>query len=216
MRIPLSLGRLVAVGIAAVAISRGAQAAGAQGAGVGASPTPPPAARGTSAPLEATPPPDYVIGVDDQLAVVFFQNKDASTDVVVRPDGKISLPLLNDVQASGLTPEQLRGEVTKLARKFFQDPNPAIIVRQINSRRVFITGNVEKPGNYPLLGTTTVLQLIATAGGLNEEADARKIVIMRDDRGRQATFGFNYKDVVSQKNLQQNIALRPGDIVVVP
>jgi polysaccharide export outer membrane protein len=207
---------LVAVAIAAFAMSRGSQAAGAQGAGRGVSPPAPTEARATPALIEAAAPPDYVIGPDDQLSVVFFLNKDASTDVVVRPDGKISLPLLNDIQASGLTPEQLRGEVSQLARRFFQDPNPTIIIKQINSRKVFITGYVAKPGNYPLLGATTVLQLIATAGGITEEADAKKIVVMREEGGRQETYPFNYKEVVRQANMKQNISLRPGDIVVVP
>jgi polysaccharide export outer membrane protein len=162
------------------------------------------------------PPADYVIGPEDQLGVVFFQNKDASTDVVVRPDGKISLPLLNEIQASGLTPEQLRGRIGEQAKRFFQDPFPAIIVRQINSRKVFITGWVEKPGTYPLLGTTTVLQLIATAGGLKEDADSKKIVIIRGQHRPRVTYKFNYKEVINEKNMDQDIDLKPGDTVVVP
>ena len=162
------------------------------------------------------PPPDYVIGPEDQLSIVFYQDKDMSADVVVRPDGKISLPLLNDVQASGLTPEQLRQRVIIDAKRLMQDPKPTVVVRQINSRKVFITGAVEHPGHFPLMGPTTVLQLIAIAGGIKEYADAKKILIIRSEGGRQETFYFNYKDVVSQKNMAQNILLRPGDTVVVP
>lgn len=161
-------------------------------------------------------PPDYTIGPEDQLSIVFYNDKNMSADVVVRPDGKISLPLINDVKASGLTPEQLRAQLSVDAKRFVQDPNVSVVVRQINSRKVFIMGSVEKPGTYPLIAPTTVLQLIATAGGVKEYADTKKIVIIRMDGGRQVTFNFNYRDVVSQKNVQQNIELRPGDTIVVP
>jgi polysaccharide export outer membrane protein len=163
-----------------------------------------------------TPPSDYVIGPEDQLSVVFWHDKDLSADVVVRPDGKISLPLLNDVQAGGLTPEQLRRNVTEAARRFVEDPTASIVVKQINSRRVFVTGEVDKPGTYALAGPTTVLQLLATAGGLKEYAAKEKIVILRREDGREVSYRFNYKQVVQQKNPSQNIDLKPGDTVVVP
>ena len=102
-----------------------------------------------------------------------------SVDAVVRPDGKISLPLLNDIAAAGLTPEQLRGQLTKAAAKYLEDPNATVVVKEIRSRKVFITGNVTKPGTYPLNGEMTVLQLIAVAGGLQEYADSSSIVVMR-------------------------------------
>ena len=147
---------------------------------------------------------------------MFWHDKDMSADIVVRPDGKISLPLLNEIQASGLTPEQLRQRVSAAAKRFIQDPNATVVVRQINSRKVFITGAVEKPGTFPLNGPTTVLQLIAMAAGVKEYADSKKIVIIRNEAGRQVTFNFNYKEVIAQKNMTQNIDLRPGDTVVVP
>jgi len=173
------------------------------------------AAAPTSA-VALAPPSDYVIGPDDQLSVVFWHDKELSAEVIVRPDGKISLPLLNDVQASGLTPEQLRVNVTEAAKRFVEDPTASIVVKQINSRKVFITGEVEKPGTYPLTGPTTVLQLIATAGGVKEYADKEKIVVLRSEDGRQVGYRFNYKEVVQQKNPKQNITLKPGDTVVVP
>src|SRR6185295_729842 len=108
-----------------------------------------------------------------------------------------------------------RQRVISDAKRLMQDPKATIVVRQINSRKVFITGAVEHPGSFPLMGPTTVLQLIATAGGIKEYADAKKILIIRSEGGRQETFNFNYKDVVSQKNMAQNILLRPGDTVVV-
>jgi polysaccharide export outer membrane protein len=180
-------------------------------------PAPPlPAARKPAAPQGVVPPPSYVIGPDDQLSIVFWKDKDMTSDVVVRPDGKISLPLLNDVQAAGLTPEELRLKITEEARRFIEDPNVTVVVRQIISLRVYITGEVAKPGPYLLTSGLTVLQLIAVAGGLTEYADRKKIMIMRTENGRQATYRFNYKEVVDRKNLKQNIELKPGDTVIVP
>jgi polysaccharide biosynthesis/export protein len=162
------------------------------------------------------PPPDYIIGAEDLLSVVFWRDKDMSSDVAVRPDGKISLPLLNDVQAAGLTPTQLRDQLTESSKQYISEPNVTIVVRQINSRKVFITGQVQKPGPYVLGGSTTVLQLIATAGGVPEYAHSNKIVVMRTESGKQTSHPFDYKGVIAGKNLRQNIELRPGDTVIVP
>lgn len=162
------------------------------------------------------PPPGYLIGPDDVLSVLFRYDKDLTTDVVVRPDGMISLPMLSDVMAAGLTPEQLRDKVAESARRFIEDPAVTVIVKQINSRRVFITGQVGKPGPYPLMAPTTVLQLIAMAGGLSEFADDKNISVMRVENGKPVSFRFNYKDVTKRKNLKQNIELKPGDTVIVP
>ncbi len=173
-------------------------------------PAAPPVAAGVSAPA------DYVIGPDDQLTVVFWREKDMSSDVSVRPDGKISLPLLNDVQAAGLTPDQLRLQLTEAAAKFIEEPTVTIVVKQINSRKVYVTGQVNKPGPYPLTGPTNVMQLIAMAGGVLEYADSKHITVMRTENGKQVSFPFNYKDVIKRKNLKQNIELRPGDTIIVP
>jgi polysaccharide biosynthesis/export protein len=163
-----------------------------------------------------TPPPGYVIGPDDVLSIVVWREKEMSSEVVVRPDGKISLPLVNDLQAAGLTPEQLRSAVEKAAGKWVKEPDATVIVKTINSRKVSILGNVGKAGTYPLTGEMTVLQLIAQAGGLQEYADSKGITIMRKQDGRDVTLKFNYKDVVKGKNLEQNISLKPGDTVIVP
>ena len=165
-----------------------------------------------------TPPPGYVIGPDDVLQVMVWREKDMSSEVVVRPDGKITLPVIDEVQAAGLTPEQLRNKVTEAAKKFFkEDPTVTVVVKAINSRKVFITGSVAKPGPYPLTSSTTVLQLIAMAGGLAEFADRGKIWVLRKhDGGPVSRFPFNYKEVVRGKNLSQNIELKPGDTVIVP
>jgi len=159
---------------------------------------------------------DYTIGPDDVLSVVFWREPDLSAEVVVRPDGKISLPLINDITASGLTPAQLREILTEQGKKLVAEPNVSIVVKQINSRKVFITGNVERPGPYSLGAGMTVLQLIALAGGLREYADSKKIVIMRTEAGRSVSLPFNYNDVSKGKNLQQNVELKRGDTVIVP
>jgi polysaccharide biosynthesis/export protein len=165
----------------------------------------------------ARPAPPYVIGPDDVLSIVFWKDKDLSAEVTVRPDGKVSLPLLNDIQAQGRTPDELRDALKQAAQAFVEDPNPTVMVKEIKSRRVFITGQVEKPGPYPLTGETTVLQLIAMAGGMREFADGSNITILRKaDNGRTEILPFNYRDVLKRKNLTQNVQLKPGDTVVVP
>ena len=199
--------------------SASASAFGAPQSAGAAPPAPNAAARPTGAPAlppGVTPPAGYVIGPDDQLTVIYWREKDLGADVVVRPDGLISLPLLNDVQASGLTPEQLRLAITQGAAKFVAEPTVSVVVKAINSRKVFITGQVGKPGPYPLAGPTTVLQLIATAGGVAEYADKKKIVVVRKENGKETTLRFNYEDVMKGKNLAQNIELKPGDSIIVP
>ena len=161
-------------------------------------------------------PNGYVIGPDDVLAIVFWRDKDMSTETTVRPDGKITLPLINEVQAAGLTPEQLRDALQQAATKYLEDPNVSVVVKAINSRKVFITGSVSKPGAYSLSGSTTVVQLIAMAGGVLEFADSKNITIIRNENGKPTAYRFNYKDVLKHKNLKQNIELKPGDTVVVP
>ena len=167
-------------------------------------------------PAGAVVPPDYVIGPEDILTGVFWREKDLSSDVVVRPDGRISLPVLQDVHAAGLTPEQLRETLTKTAERFVEDPNVTVVVKEINSRRVYITGMVAKPGHFNLTSPMSVVQLIAIAGGLLEYADATNIMSMRTENGTPTSQKFNYKEVTEGKNLKQNILLKPGDTVIVP
>ena len=198
----------------ALAAAAGLRDASAQAA---APPPPGPAPAASKAAAAATTvPADYTIGPDDVLSIVYWRDKDMTGDVAVRPDGNISLPLLNDVSAAGLTPAQLRDRLTEASKKYFEDPSITVVVKQMNSRKVFITGEVAKPGPYPLTGPTTVLQLISIAGGLREYADGKKIIVIRTENGRPMAYPFNYKDVVSRKNLRQNIELKPGDTVIVP
>jgi len=169
-----------------------------------------------AAPPAVQTPPDYLIGPDDILAIVFWREKDMSGEVTVRPDGRIALPLINDVQAAGLTPDQLRVALNAAAAKYVEDPAVTVLVKQINSRRVFITGQVAKPGAYPLTTPITVVQLITIAGGVLEYADTKNISVMRTENGKTTSFRFNFKDVMQRKNLRQNIELKPGDTIVVP
>jgi polysaccharide export outer membrane protein len=159
-------------------------------------------------------PADFVIGPDDVLSIVFWRDKEMSSEVTVRPDGKISLPLLDEIQAAGLTPSQLRAHLIEASKRFFENPSVTVVVHRINSRKVFITGQVAKPGHYVITAPTTVLQLIAMAGGLNDFADSRNITILRRENGRTSTYRFNYKDV--RRNVRQDIELKPGDTVLVP
>jgi polysaccharide export outer membrane protein len=161
-------------------------------------------------------PSDYVIGTDDILGVLFWREQEMSGDVTVRPDGMITLPLIGDVRAAGYRPEELKAIVQKATAKFLTEPNATVVVRQINSRKVFITGEITKPGAYPLTGPQSVMQLIALAGGLTEFDDANAITVMRTENGRQRSFPFRYRDVARGKALAQNIQLQPGDTVVVP
>jgi len=207
-----SLGVVLALGIS---ITNGSVALGQTGAPAPATPT---TAQTTAPPpsVGVTTPQGYTIGPDDMLAIVFWREKDLSADVVVRPDGMISLPLLNDVRAEGLTPEELRQALMAAAAKFVTEPTVTVVVKTINSRKVTITGQVAKPGLYPLSGPTTVLQLIATAGGVAEYADKEKIMVIRTEGGKQQAIRFNYKEVMAGKKLQQNVELKPGDAIVVP
>jgi len=180
-------------------------------------PTPPPVSTTAPAKTVATAPaPGYIIGPDDILQIVFWREKDLSAEVVVRPDGRISLPLLNDVVAAGRTPEELRTALIEGAGPFLAEPNATVVVKESRSRKVFITGSVEKPGPYLLTGRTTVVQLIAMAGGLKEYADQRNIVVMRGSSGRQVTYAVDYRSIIRRERLEQNIDLLPGDTILVP
>ena len=207
-----------AAGLAlAVAVPAGAQQQPVVPPATPSAPAPAPATPGPApAPTGVALPADYVVGPEDVLSVIVWREKDLSTDVTVRPDGRITLPLINDVVAQGLTPDQLRDQLKALFDKFVEDSSVSVVVKQINSRKVFITGMVGKPGAFPLTSTMTVLQLISMAGGLNEFARAKEIVVMRTENGLPKAIKFNYEEVRKGRKLQQNIELRPGDTVLVP
>ncbi len=166
-------------------------------------------------PVVATEP-GFTIGPEDVLGIFVWREAEVSGDVAVRPDGMIALPLVRDVKAAGLTPNELADRIQDALREFITDPSVTVVVRQMNSRKVFITGEVARPGAYSLPTTMTVMQLIAIAGGINEFAEANAISVMRVEAGRTKTFKFEYKDVAKGKKPEQNIVLKPGDTVVVP
>jgi len=172
-------------------------------------------ANDNSATVGVTPPPGYVIGADDLLSIRFWADTQLSAEVVVRPDGKISVPLLNDVQAAGLTPEQLNAALEQAASKFIAEPDATVIVREVRSRKVYVLGQVTRPSQVALNTDMNVLQVLTAVGGLLEYADKGNIVIVRAENGRERRFKFNYNDVVKGKNVQQNILLQPGDTVIV-
>ena len=160
--------------------------------------------------------PGFTIGPEDVLGILVWREPDVSGDVTVRPDGMVTLPLIREVKAAGLTPNELADRIQTSIREFITDAAVTVVVRQMNSRKVFITGEVARPGAYPLLSSMTVMQLIAVAGGLNEYAESKSISVMRFEAGKTKTFPFDYKNVASGKKTEQNIVLKPGDTVVVP
>ncbi len=160
--------------------------------------------------------PGFTIGPEDVLGVVFWKDQDMTSDVVVRPDGMITLPLIRDIKAAGLTPDQLADRVQQVAREYVTDASVTVVVRQMHSRKVFITGEVRRPGAYPLASSMTVMQLIAISGGLTEWADSKTISVIRTEAGRTTTSMFDYKEVAKGKKVDQNLVLKPGDTVVVP
>lgn len=178
-------------------------------------PSDPPAAVET-AKKAATADPNFVIGSQDVLDISIWKEPDLSRTVPVRPDGKISLPLLNDVQAAGLTPPQLAAQITTSLNKFVTSPQVTVIVTQINSQRFYLLGEVARPGAYALIPGMTVLQAISNAGGLTLYANSKKVYLLREENGKQQKLPFNYKDVVAGKRTDQNVVLQTGDTIVVP
>jgi polysaccharide export outer membrane protein len=160
--------------------------------------------------------PDYKIGPQDMLRIDVWKEPDISRVVPVRPDGKITLPLVNDVQASGLTTTQLAAMIAEGLKKYITSPQVTVGVTEINSRKIFVQGEVARPGAFPLLPNMTVLQALASSGGFTQFAREKKIYILRMEDGRQVKHPFNYKEAVSGKNVEQNIILEGGDIIVVP
>jgi len=158
---------------------------------------------------------DYVIGADDTLHIAVWKEPDLSETLPVRPDGKISMPLLGDVAAAGMTPTALGDSITEKLKKFISDPRVTVVVTAMNSRRIFVTGEVTHTGAMPLLPHMTMLQALAAAG-FTQFANVKAIYLLRTENGTQVKLPFNYKDVVRGKHPEQNIALEPGDTVVVP
>jgi polysaccharide export outer membrane protein len=164
----------------------------------------------------ATTDPQYQIGPEDVLDISVWKEPDVSRVVPVRPDGRISLPLINDVQAAGNSPQQLAKAISEKLRKYLNEPQVTVIVTQINSQRVFVVGEVLRAGAFPLIPGMTVLQALSSAGGFTTFADVKKIHVMRLRDGKHIELPFNYREVLKGDNADQNIKLEPGDTVVVP
>jgi polysaccharide export outer membrane protein len=167
----------------------------------------------------ATKPHDaaYLIGSSDVLAITVWKEPEISKSVPVRPDGKISLPLVGELQAAGRTPLQLEQDIASKLKTYITNPDVNVIVQQINSEKFNILGRVARPGSFPLAGATTVLDAIAIAGGFQDFAKQKGVYILRQNPGgSQTRIPFNYKDVVKGKHPEQNIKLQSGDTVVVP
>jgi len=161
--------------------------------------------------------PDYQIGPEDLLDVAVWNNTSISRTTPVRPDGKISLPLLNDIQAAGLSPMQLRDNIAKKLADYMPNPEVSVIVREVNHFKVSVLGEVKKPGQYGFKSHATVLDAIAVSGGLNDFASRSKIVVIRNEgNGSTKRIPVNYNRIVSSGVEGDNVALRPGDIVLVP
>ena len=158
---------------------------------------------------------DYEIGADDTLRISVWKEPDLTETLPVRPDGKISMPLLNDIPAAGLTPLQLKDSITEKLRKYIADPRVTVVVTAMNSRRIFVTGEVTHSGPMALLPNMTMLQALAQAG-FTQFANLKAIYLLRTETGKQEKYPFNYKEVIKGNHPEQNVALKPGDTIVVP
>ena len=159
--------------------------------------------------------PEYVIGPEDALHIAVWREADLTASLPVRPDGKISLPLLDDVQAAGLTPKQLADSITEKLKKFLADPRVTVVVTQINSKRIYLVGEVLHVGATPMLPNMTVLQALSSAG-LNQFANTKRIYVLRTENGKQQKLPVNYRKLVKGEQIEQNYLLQPGDTIVVP
>jgi polysaccharide export outer membrane protein len=160
---------------------------------------------------------DFLIGPGDVLAINVWKEAEISRIVPVRPDGRISLPLIGELQSSGQTPKQLEAEITKRLKDFVADPSVTVVVQEIRSQKFNVLGMVTHPGSYPLAKPMTVVDAIATAGGFRDFAKQRDIYVLRHDpSGKQTRLPFNYKDVIKGLHPEQNVELQTSDTVVVP
>jgi polysaccharide biosynthesis/export protein len=160
-------------------------------------------------------PSDYIIGADDTLRITVWKEPDMNVTLPVRPDGKISLPLLDDVQAAGMTPMQLGTSIKEKLKKYIADPRVTVVVTAMNSQRIYVLGEVTHTGAMPLLPHMTVLQALSSAG-FTQFANLKAIYLLRVQNGQQTKLRFNYKDAIKGRGDQQNIVLQPGDTIVVP
>jgi polysaccharide biosynthesis/export protein len=158
----------------------------------------------------------YIIGPEDSLDIFVWKETELSRKVSVRQDGKISLPLLGEIQAAGLTPLKLKEQILQKLKEFIEVPTITVTVVEANSFKVYISGQVVKPGVYTLRSETSILQFISLVGGLTEWANPKKILLVRKEQGKEKSYTINYKKIKSGEDLSQNMALKPGDTIIVP
>jgi len=161
-------------------------------------------------------PPSYLIGPNDLLSIHVWKEPELSRDIVVTPDGKISFPLIGEIEAQGRTVTELRNVVSDKLLAFVTAPEVTVIVRESRSRMVYAIGKVRRPGPYPLVADMTVIQALSAAGGLAEWANEKNIMIIRRDGDQETQLRFNYRDFTRGRNVEQNILLEPGDTILVP
>ncbi|MEW6730917.1 MAG: polysaccharide biosynthesis/export family protein [Acidobacteriota bacterium] len=159
---------------------------------------------------------NYIIGPEDILTISVWKEPELTQTVAVRPDGMISLPLLNDLMASGTTTQQLKESISNRLKQYISEPMVTVIVQSARSRKASILGEITRAGSYYINGPTTLVQLISMAGGFRDFAATDKIGVIRQENGKTVKLKFNYRDFIKGKNLEQNILLQPGDVVVVP
>jgi len=160
-------------------------------------------------------PADYVIGADDTLHISVWKEPDMTVSLPVRPDGKISMPLLDDIQAAGMTPMELAASIKAKLKKYIEDPRVTVVVTAMNSQRIFVLGEVAHSGPMPLLPSMTVLQALSSAG-FTQFSNLKGIYLLRTDGGQETKIPFKYKDAIRGKSAQTDLRLKPGDTIVVP
>ncbi len=158
----------------------------------------------------------YVIGPEDVLYIHVWKEEALTRTIPVRMDGKISLPLINEVEAAGLTPLQLKHQLTEKLKAFIENPNVSVVIVEANSFKVYVSGEVKTPGVYRLRSETSVIQIIPMAGGFTEWANQKKILIIRKENGRERRIIINYKKILEGEDQGANVALKPGDTIIVP
>ncbi len=206
-----------ATALGSIVLLLGSSAAWAQSQGANLKPTESGLTDETSKPRpEPGKPQEYVVGEADVLYINVWKESEITQTVVVRTDGYISLPLINEVKVAGMTTAQIQQMIANKLHAYLTNPQVTVTVTEIRSKRAFITGEVARPGGYSLNMETTVLQLIAQAGGLTPFAQRENITVLRFENGKQQRLPFHYKEVVRGKKAEQNITLHPGDTVVVP
>ena len=165
---------------------------------------------------EAITKENYIIGPEDRLQIYVWKQPSISVTVPVRSDGKISVPLINDIQAAGLTPHQLKDSITKKLTKFIEAPTVSVIVEAINSLKITISGNVNSPGVYKLSSAISFLSAMSLAGGLTEYGDPKRIKIIRKENGVEKIYQVNYDAILNVEDIKQNVLIYPGDSIIVP